>query len=112
MPIYISQGCYTRDAVKGMLAKPEDRAREVTRLLASVGGKLHGHYLTFGEYDFLVIAEAPNERAMASALLAVASGGGVSNLRTTVAMPSAQAKGVYRKAAGIAKSFRSAGGVK
>jgi len=27
MPIYITQGRYTRDAVKGMIVRPEDRAR-------------------------------------------------------------------------------------
>ena len=26
MPIYITQGRYTRDAIKGMIVKPEDRA--------------------------------------------------------------------------------------
>ena len=31
MPIFIVQGRYSRDAVKGMLAKPEDRAQVVAR---------------------------------------------------------------------------------
>ena len=26
MPIYITQGRYTRDAIKGMIVRPEDRA--------------------------------------------------------------------------------------
>jgi len=29
MPIYITQGRYTRDAVKGMIINPEDRAAAV-----------------------------------------------------------------------------------
>jgi len=32
MPIYITQGRYTRDAIKGMIIKPEDRADAVSRL--------------------------------------------------------------------------------
>jgi hypothetical protein len=32
MPIYITQGRYTRDAIKGMIVKPEDRADAVVRL--------------------------------------------------------------------------------
>ena len=59
MPIYITQGRYTRDAIKGMIVKPEDRADIVARLLSKIGGRLLGYYLTFGEYDFLAIAEAP-----------------------------------------------------
>jgi len=61
MPIFITQGRYTRDAVKGMLARPEDRADQVSRLLSKIGGRLIGYYVTFGEYDFLAIAEAPSE---------------------------------------------------
>ena len=31
MPVYITQGRYTREAIKGMLKKPEDRAEAVSR---------------------------------------------------------------------------------
>ena len=110
MPIYISQGRYTREAIKGMIVKPEDRADAVSRLLSKAGGRLIGHYLTFGEYDFLVISEAPSETQMAAVLLAVGSGGGVTDLRTTVAMTSVEAKGVFAAASDLAPSFRSAGG--
>jgi uncharacterized protein with GYD domain len=61
MPIYITQGRYTRDAIKGMIIKPEDRADAVGRLVSKAGGKLIGYYVTFGEHDFLCIAEMQNE---------------------------------------------------
>ncbi len=32
MPIYISRGRFTSDAVKGMLAKPENREEAVSKL--------------------------------------------------------------------------------
>jgi uncharacterized protein with GYD domain len=110
MPTYITQGRYTRDAVKGMIVKPEDRADAVARLLSKVGGRLISYYLTFGEYDFLAIAEAPNDVQMAAALLAAGSGGGVTDLRTTVALTSIEAKGAFAAASDLAPSFRSAGG--
>jgi len=112
MPIYITQGRYTRDAIKGMIIKPEDRADQVSRLLAKVGGRLIGYYLTFGEYDFLSIAEVPNDTQMAAVLLAAGSGGGVTDLRTTVAMTSIEAKGAFAAASDLAPSFKSAGGVR
>jgi uncharacterized protein with GYD domain len=111
MPIYITQGRYTRDAIKGMIVRPEDRADAVSRLLAKVGGRLIGHYLTFGEYDFLCIAEAPSDLQMAAALLAAGSSGGVTDLRTTVAMTSLEAKGAFTAASDLAPGFKSAGGV-
>jgi uncharacterized protein with GYD domain len=110
MPIYITQGRYTRDAIKGMIVKPEDRADAVARLLSKIGGRLLGYYLTFGEYDFLTIAEAPNDVQMAAALLAAGSSGGVTDLRTTVALTSVEAKGAFAAAGDLAPSFKSAGG--
>jgi uncharacterized protein with GYD domain len=110
MPIFITQGCYTREAVKGMITKPEDRADAVSRLLAKAGGRLIGYYLTFGEYDFLSIAELPSDTQAAAVLLAAASGGGVTGLRTTVAMTSVEAKGVFAAASDLAPGFKSAGG--
>ena len=110
MPIYITQGRYTRDAILGMLIKPEDRANEVSRLLGKVGGRLIGYYVTFGEYDFMSIAEVPDNTQMAAVLLAAGSGGGVTDLRTTVAMSSVEAKVAFAAASDLAPSFRSAGG--
>ena len=40
MPIYISRGKFTTDAVKGMLVKPENREEAVANLFKSCGGKL------------------------------------------------------------------------
>jgi uncharacterized protein with GYD domain len=111
MPIYITQGRYTREAIKGMVVRPEDRADAVGRLLAKAGGKLIGYYVTFGDYDFLVIAEAPSETQMAAVLLAAAAGGGVTDLKTSLAMTSVEAKGAFAAASDLTPSFRSAGGV-
>lgn len=110
MPVYITQGRYTRDAIRGMLVKPEDRALEISRLLGKVGGKLIGYYVTFGEYDFMVIAEAPDNTQIAAVLLAAGAGGGVTDLRTTVAMTSIEGKGAFAVASDLAPSFKSAGG--
>jgi uncharacterized protein with GYD domain len=110
VPIYITQGRYTREAVKGMIVKPEDRADAVGRAMAKAGGRLIGHYVTFGDYDFLTIAEAPSEIQMAAVLLAAAGSGGVTDLRTTVAMTSVEAKGAFAAAGDLAPGFKSAGG--
>ncbi len=56
MTIYISQGRYTSAAIRGMTAKPEDRSEAVAELFAAAGGRLIGWYLTFGHYDWLIIA--------------------------------------------------------
>ena len=110
MSTYIIQGRYTRDAIKGMIVKPEDRADAISRLLAKAGGRLNAYYLTFGEYDFLAIVEAPSETQMAAVLLAAASSGGLSDLRTMLALSSVEAKGAFTAASDLAPTFRSPGG--
>ena len=59
MPIFVTQGRYSRDAIKGMLAKPEDRMEAASKLAQAAGGKLLAYYVTFGEYDWLVVSEMP-----------------------------------------------------
>jgi uncharacterized protein with GYD domain len=109
MPIYISRGRFTSDAVKGMLAKPENREEAVAKLFKNVGGRLIGWYLTFGHHDWLAIAEFPDEKAAASAILAAAAGGSLSDIETTVAMTAKDAAATFESAGKAAKDFRSAG---
>lgn len=65
MPIYITQGRYTSEAIKRMVANPEDREKAVADLMEKAGAKLLAIYFTFGNYDFLSISEAPSEQIMA-----------------------------------------------
>ena len=109
MSIYISRGRFTSNAVKGMLSKPEDREEAVAKLFESVGGKLIKWYLTFGPHDWLVIGEFPDEKAAASAVLAAAAGGSLSDIETTVAMTAKDAAATFKSAGKAAKDFRSAG---
>jgi uncharacterized protein with GYD domain len=109
MPIYISRGRFTSDAVKGMLANPENREEAVARLFKNVGGRLIGWYLTFGDHDWMAIGEFPHEKAAASAILAAAAGGSLSHIETTVAMTAKDAHATFEAAGKVAKDFRSAG---
>src|SRR4249919_2767574 len=109
MPIYISRGRFTSDAVKGMVAKPENREEAVSKLFESVGVKLIGWYLTFGRHDWLVIGEFPDDKACASAILAAAAGGSLSDIETTLAMTAKDAHATFVSAGKAAKTFRSAG---
>jgi uncharacterized protein with GYD domain len=111
MPIFITQGRYTREAIKGMITKPEDRADAVSRLFSKAGGRLLSYYVTFGEYDFMLISEVPSETQMAAILMAAGGGAAVTDLRTTLAMTSIDAKGALAAAGDLAPGFRSAGGV-
>jgi uncharacterized protein with GYD domain len=110
MTIYISQGRYTREAIQGMVNNPEDRTEAVRALCESAGARLIAHYITLGEYDFLAIIEADGPATnMLAALFAVAATGGVTDLKTTMAMSSGDAKPAMEKAQTMMKGFRPAG---
>jgi uncharacterized protein with GYD domain len=109
MSIYISRGRFTADAIKGMLAKPENREEVVARLFKSVGGNLTAWYLTFGHHDWMAIGEFPNEKAAAAAILAAAAGGSLSDIETTVAMTAKEAQATFEAGGKAAKEYRSPG---
>ena len=109
MPLFITQGRFTQDALKGMMARPEDRSEAVGQLFSKSGGKLLAYYMTFGEYDFLIVSEGPSLDVAAAASIVAAAGGGVTDLKTTVGMNSSEMKNAFTKAGSIAAGFRSAG---
>ena len=109
MTTFITQARFTKDGLNGMMAAAEDRAEVVGRLIAQVGGKLIAYYLTSGEYDVLLIFEAPSYGDAVPALIVAAAGSGVVDLKTVTALTSSEMKSAFVKAGSIATSYRSAG---
>jgi uncharacterized protein with GYD domain len=84
MPFYLATFSYTPEAWSQLINKPEDR-REVVRALAEgIGGKLHGFWYAFGDYDGLVLFEAPNNAAAGAVAARALSGGALKSYATTV----------------------------
>ena len=109
MPIFITQGKYTRESFKKMSANPEDRTATLAGFFEKSGGKLIGWYLTFGEYDFMCISENKDVGDAASALLAVAGKNAVADMNTTVAMTASEAKKAFGRAGKLASAYKPPG---
>lgn len=109
MPTFIAQGRFTKEAVKGMTQTPEDRTGPVARLFESLGARLQGWYLTTGEYDWLLIVDAPGHDVMVAAAAAATAGGGVGDIKTCAAFSGAEARAIFERAGGVAGGFKSAG---
>jgi uncharacterized protein with GYD domain len=76
MPLYMYQATYTAEAWSTQLKKPEGRIETVSRAnCKKIGGKFIGAWYAFGEYDAVIIVEAPDAASMASVALAIAAGG-------------------------------------
>ena len=98
MPLYMSQVSYTSEAWAALTQNPEDRSEVFGRLTEAMGGTLLSWYYTFGEYDVLVIYEAPDESTAAAIVLAATSSGHLSSVRTTVVLSAEQGVETMRKA--------------
>ncbi len=109
MAIYIIQGNYTLDGVRGMLAKPSDREAAVRPLIESGGGKLLSYYTTTGAFDFHITIQTDDTEGLMAALIVASASGGVSNMQTVQAFDQKTFLAAQTRAGEVANSgFKSA----
>ena len=86
MALYLTKFSYSPETWARLTKNPEDRREAARKYIESVGGKLHGFWYAFGEYDGYNIWEAPDNVSMAAVALAIGAGGALSKIETTVLM--------------------------
>ncbi len=100
MPIFLVQFNYAPRSIKTMVSQPEvDRAAEAAAMVTSLGGKLLGHWFALGEFDGVVLVDAPDSSTAASITIAIGGTGAVSRLQTTVLLTMAEEQQARRRAA-------------
>ena len=109
MPLFITQGRFTRDYLKSGLAKPEDRSAAISRLCEQAGGRMLNLYFTTGQYDFIVISEMPDAQSASVLSLVAAGGGGISDVVTSQAFTPAEAKTLFERAGRLVGSYKPMG---
>jgi uncharacterized protein with GYD domain len=83
MPYYMTQWTYKDRQIEALVDNPHDRYTVIQKLFDSFGGKLHQFFLSFGDYDGVIIAEFPDSVSATACLLTIAKSGGVDRLKTT-----------------------------
>ncbi len=83
MPMYLTRFSYTPETWARLAKHPEDRRDAARSYIESVGGKLHGFWYAFGEYDGITLWEAPDNVSMAAVAMALSAGGALSKCETT-----------------------------
>lgn len=101
MAFYLIQASYTAAAVGAMIKNPQDRAEAIRPMMKKMGGKLHGLWFTFGEFDIVAIAETPDTVTAAAMAMAIGASGAMSAYRTTPLLTSAEAVEAMAKAGGV-----------
>jgi uncharacterized protein with GYD domain len=83
MALYMYQASYTAKSMAAQLKEPRDPVEAIKSALEDVGANLVVAAFPFGEYDVLIVYEAPDDVTAASVAMAVAAAGEVKSAKTT-----------------------------
>lgn len=85
MPTYVMLTNLTSEGVKTLKNNP-GRVAEVNKEVEQIGARVISQYATLGQYDFVTVVEAPDEKTMARVSLELGSRG-TSHYETLPAIP-------------------------
>jgi uncharacterized protein with GYD domain len=83
MALYMYQASYTAKSMAAQLQEPQDPVEVFRPTMEELGAKIMVAGFPFGEYDVLVVYEAPDDMTAASVAMAIAAEGEVKSAKTT-----------------------------
>ena len=83
MPYYLGQVAYTHEAIQHMDEHPQNRIEAVRPAYEELGVTIREAFLAFGDYDAVMLLEAPDNVRQAAISLAVTAGGAFTHYKTT-----------------------------
>jgi uncharacterized protein with GYD domain len=88
MPAYIMLTNLTTEGVQTLKSNP-NRVQEVNKEVEQLGVKVKDQWAVLGQYDFITIVEAPDEKTMAKVSVELGSRGTMSS-QTLAAIPAGE----------------------
>ena len=105
MSKYLLHGSYTEEGLKGLLEEGGSKRRQAAeQVVQSVGGTVEAYYFAFGDNDFFLIADLP-DNVSATALSLVGNSTGTINAKVTVLLTPADVDEATKRTV----DFRGAG---
>ena len=83
MPLYMYQASYSARSMAAQLKDPQDPVAAIRPALEELGATIVVAGFPFGEYDVLVVYDAPDDMTAASVAMAVAAEGELRSAKTT-----------------------------
>ena len=83
MPLYMYQASYTARSMASQLKEPQDPVEVMRPALEELGATIVVAGFPFGDYDVLLVYDAPDDMTAASVAMAVAAAGEVRSGKTT-----------------------------
>lgn len=82
MAFYALQTAYTPVGWAALLKDPQNRMEAVKPVIQRLGGGIVDGWLTFGEYDVLMICQMPDNVSATALSMAISAGGAVKAVKT------------------------------
>lgn len=109
MSLYMYQLAYTSESLAAQVKEPQDRIERAAKpVLKAIGGKLIVAGYCYGDYDVVIIFEAPDDQAAAALALVVGAGGAVKAAKTTKLLSGEDWIAALTKAKGIMSAYKPA----
>lgn len=86
MALYALQTAYAPVGWAALLKDPQNRMEAVKPVVQRLGGSVVDGWLTFGDYDVLVICQLPDNVSATALSMAISAGGAVKGVKTTPLM--------------------------
>jgi uncharacterized protein with GYD domain len=80
MPTYAMLGNYTQQGISVVKDQGPDRVEGIKQAFKDAGGELKDFYLLMGQYDFLIMADLPDDETVARMAMNI---GAMGTVRTT-----------------------------
>ena len=98
MPSYLIQLSYTPEILASFIKKPSDRTPVISKLAEKLGGKLVGSWLSFGDYDAVIVIEGSDLVSAAACSMAVSASGAFKAFKTTPLLDIEEGMAAMKKA--------------
>lgn len=92
------QGSYTPESWAAQIDNPSDRLAAVAKMMAPVGITFEHYWYSFGDHDFVIIAEGPGNVEAAACVLSAFASGAAMKLKTTPLLTTDEGIAAMRKA--------------
>ena len=99
MPHFLTQAAYTEQAWQSLVSNPQNRLDAIRPVIEKLGGRVVNAYFAFGDYDFVLITELPDNVSAAALAIAASASGACKCVKTTPLMEAAEGLEALRKAA-------------
>ena len=100
MPLFLSQVAYNESGWQAIVSNPQNRLDVIRPVVDKLGGRIVNGYFAFGDFDFVLISEFPDNVSAAALAISAAAGGAVKSIKTTPLMEATEGLEAARKAAG------------